>query len=215
MKRTSEGREQQRRRTRRAILDATIRLMARGADSPSIDEIAEEAEVSRRTVYMYYPTAEQLHLDATLGALAAPAIDLLLLEAPDDTDVAARVEKLAREMLRVGDETMSLGRRLIRLTVDDPAPAPDAEPRRGHRRVQWIETALAPLRARLSRAQHERLVSGLTLLLGWEAMIQLRSMRALGKEAEARVIVWAARALVQATLAEAERGKKAARTRRV
>jgi hypothetical protein len=85
--------------------------------------------------------------------------------------------------------------------------------RRGHRRVRWIEAAVAPLRSRLSRAQHERLVSGLTVLLGWEATIQLRSMRALGKETEARVIVWATRALVEATLAEVDRRKKKTRTR--
>ena len=38
----------QRRRTRRAIIDATTALLERGA-TPSINEIAEAAEVSRRS----------------------------------------------------------------------------------------------------------------------------------------------------------------------
>src|SRR5579862_2019093 len=69
--RTSEagaGRVAQRRRTRRAIVEATSRLLAAGAD-PSISEIAAAADVSRRTIYTYFPTLDQLLLDAAIGAM--------------------------------------------------------------------------------------------------------------------------------------------------
>jgi AcrR family transcriptional regulator len=42
-------REAQRRRTRKAIVDAAMRLIARGT-TPSVNDVAAEADVSRRTV---------------------------------------------------------------------------------------------------------------------------------------------------------------------
>jgi AcrR family transcriptional regulator len=45
------GRVAQRRRTRRAIVDATMTLLSQGVE-PSVNEIAAAADVSRRTVYM-------------------------------------------------------------------------------------------------------------------------------------------------------------------
>src|SRR4249920_226872 len=62
------GRAAQRRRTRRAIVEATSRLLAAGAD-PSINDIAAAADVSRQTIYTYFPTLDQLLLDATIGAM--------------------------------------------------------------------------------------------------------------------------------------------------
>jgi AcrR family transcriptional regulator len=203
------GRVQQRRRTRRAIVEATMRLLARQpATTPSVAEIAAEAEVSRRTVYMYFPTLEQLLLDATLGALGQASIDPLLDDKFKRGDARARVEALTRAMLAQSGDTLDIGRRMLRLTVEAPAPAHG--PKRGYRLVQWIERALEPLGPRLSREQNERLVSALAVVLGWEARIALRDVRALDQAAEARVIAWSARALVDAMLAEA-RSKPARR----
>jgi AcrR family transcriptional regulator len=49
--------------TRAAILDAADRLLAtRGFKKLTMDEIAGEAEVSRRTIYMYFPSKEEVRL---------------------------------------------------------------------------------------------------------------------------------------------------------
>src|SRR5262245_6868239 len=65
----ASGRAAQRRRTRNAIVSATRELIAAGK-TPSIDDIAAAADVSRRTIYMYFPTVDQLVLDATAGLLS-------------------------------------------------------------------------------------------------------------------------------------------------
>lgn len=57
------------------------------------------------------------------------------------------------------NSAIPLGRKLIKLTVD--APAVPGTPRRGYRRIQWIERAIAPLRDELTPARFERLVSQL------------------------------------------------------
>jgi AcrR family transcriptional regulator len=193
------GRVAQRRRTRRAIVDAASELIAAGG-TPSVNEIAAAADVSRRTVYSYFPTLDQLLLDATLGALNT-GIDELL-DATGDEDPRARVEAMIRAVGAASAESLPLGRKLIRLTVDAPAD-PGATPRRGYRRVEWIEKAVGPLRRRLGARRFEDLVSALAMVIGWEALIVLQDLRGLGADAT-RVSGWAARALIDAALAEAD-----------
>ncbi len=194
------GRPAQRRRTRGAIVEAAARLLD-GGQAPSVKEIADEANVSRRTVYMYFPKLEQLLIDAALGRLAvvedvAKAID-------ESDDVYVRVETLARSLTAASKETLRIGRTLIRLTAEGRT-ANSPAPRRGYRRTEWIQKALAPIGGLLSKKDLERLVSALSVLLGWEAMIVLRDVRALSPRDETDVITWAATALVKAALSDAE-----------
>jgi AcrR family transcriptional regulator len=193
------GRVAQRRRTRAAIVAATRQLVADGK-TPSIDEIAAAADVSRRTIYMYFPTVDQLLLDATVALLSEATIDAVLDPDRFGDDVIARIDALARTLVELAPDTLPLGRKIIRLTVDAP-PADEGE-RRGYRRVEWIERAVEPLRDRVTAAQYERLVSALSLILGWEAMVVLRDVRGLDASREAEVIRWASTALVEATLQE-------------
>src|SRR5262249_30290152 len=145
----SAGRPAQRRRTRTAIVNATIALLARGT-TPSVDEVAAAAEVSRRTVYMHFPTFDQLLIDATVGALSQDSVDRAIAGGPGeddgdgDQDVERRVERMVRALHRVTPDVERLGRSLIRLTVDAPARAARDVPRRGYRRVEWIESAVSP-----------------------------------------------------------------------
>src|SRR4051812_47980261 len=194
------GREAQRRRTRQAIVEATQRLLREGAD-PSVDDVAAAAQVSRRTIYLHFPTLDQLLLDASVGLMTENDVDGALDQVEGASDARERVDALVRALLARADETLPMGRRIIRLTVDAP-PAP-GEARRGYRRVEWIERALEPLRSRLTAEQFERLTSALALVAGWEAMTVLRDVRGLDAEHEQRVLTWAAGALVEAMLAEA------------
>ena len=196
------GRVAQRRRTRAAIVEAATRLLADDR-TPSVDEVAAAADVSRRTVYMYFPTLDQLLLDAAAGALSATEMDAAMAAAPTSDDPAARVEALVRTSTRLAPTTLPLGRKIIRLTVDAPATPDGPAPRRGYRRVDWIERALEPLRGELPEEDLERLVSALCLVVGWEAHIVLRDVRGLGPDAEQDVLAWAARALVEAARREA------------
>jgi len=172
------GRVAQRRRTRRAIVEATAALLRSGVE-PSVGDIAAAADVSRRTVYLYYPTLDQLVLDATMGTLNVD-IDAAL-EAQTSTDPHERVRTLVDETFATMEASLPLGRRMIRLTVEAPAP-PDGGPRRGHRRTGWIEWAVEPWRPRMTRKDYDDLVSSLALAIGWEAFIVLLDVRGLSPE---------------------------------
>jgi AcrR family transcriptional regulator len=202
-------REAQRRRTRREIVAATQRLLQRGFAGPTVDDIAAEADVSRRTVYSYFPTIDQLVLDATAGLLASGDVDRALTEAESAGGSAEdRVAALVAALMGASAETLPLGRRIIRLTVDPPGGL-DPTAGRGQRRVEWLERALAPLRPVLDDERFERLVSALSLVASWEAMVVLQDIRALDADAEREVMTWAAKALVSAALADEGPGSTA------
>src|SRR3954471_4417480 len=131
----SPGRAAQRRRTRRTIVEATMSLLAHGLE-PSVNEIAAAADVSRRTVYMHFPTLDQLILDATLGLMNVD-LDSALRTFPSD-DPGKRLAFLVDQVSRNMEQSLPLGRRLIKLTVGS-ADSPETVPRRGQRRVEWIE----------------------------------------------------------------------------
>ena len=188
------GRERQRRRTRKAIIAAAVELLGRGG-TPSVAEIAEAADVSRRTVYLYFPTLEHLLADAALEAARAT------VEPRFETrgDAEERVKALVRAVQQGFAETEDLGRTIIRLTVGaGRAGGADGTPRRGYRRVEWIEAALEPLRATLPPERFERLVSALTLVIGWESMIVLQDIRALSAAEAEDACVWIALTLLAA-----------------
>jgi AcrR family transcriptional regulator len=206
------GRFRQRRRTRAAIVAAAAELLKSGV-TPSVNDVAEAADVSRRTVYLYFPTLEQLLLDATLGLLSQAAVDEAIDAADARSgggDAAARVAAMIETFSSISRETLPLGRSLIRLTVErggdgdgDGDGHGASAPRRGHRRVEWIERALAPLRDELDDDAFERLVSAMAMVVGWEALIVLHDLRGLPAEEQVSTSVWAANALIRAALDDA------------
>jgi AcrR family transcriptional regulator len=196
------GRFRQRRRTRNAIVAAAAELLRQGR-TPSVNDVAEAADVSRRTVYLHFPTIEQLLIDATVGMLSQTAVDEAIDAADTDGNANERVAAMIRALNDMSAETLPLGRSLIRLTVDTPADDDGTQqPRRGYRRVGWIERAIEPLRSELDADVFERLVSGLAMVVGWEALIVLQDLRGLTPDEQVDTTLWAARALIAAALAE-------------
>ncbi|MDT4912857.1 MAG: hypothetical protein QOC66_1985 [Pseudonocardiales bacterium] len=192
----SPGRVAQRRRTRRAIVDATMELLSRGVE-PAVNDIAAAADVSRRTVYMHFPTLDQLVLDATVGLMNVD-VDAALKRVRSD-DPHKRLAVLIGELYDGMERSLPLGRRLIKLTVAAPSPA-DGGPRRGHRRIGWIEWALESLRPLLTERQFEDAVSSLAVVIGWEAFIVLCDVRGLAAPAARDITLHAALALLDAAL---------------
>jgi len=201
----SDGRAAQRRRTRRAILAAATKLVLEGHD-PSIADIAHAADVSRRTVYTYFPTLDHLILEASLTSMSD--VEDALAEA-DPADVRQRVRTVIEVIYASIEQTIPLGRKMVRLTVD--APIEQGAPRRGYRRVRWFETALEPWRASLDPTTFERAVSELAVVIGWESYIVLADVRALSHDEAFSTTVHAAMAILDA-IAPAARTHEAATT---
>jgi AcrR family transcriptional regulator len=196
-------RSAQKRRTRRAILNAAVELMQQG-EKPAVMRVAEIAEVSRRTVYQYFPTQEQLVTEAALEGARGDIERALEMETDD---VVARIDTLVNASLTAVSDTEMLMRTMIRLTIEQRLDEtrgglPREAPLRGGRRIEWIETALEPVREQLGMARFERLVSALALIVGIEAFLVLRDIRGLDQSEMDEVSHWAAQALLKASLEE-------------
>jgi AcrR family transcriptional regulator len=190
------GRPNQRRRTRKDLLEAAARLMRQGR-KPSLEEVAAEALVSRATAYRYFQSIEALLLEATLD-VAAPVAEDVLRGVPAN-DPVARLDKVdaAFEAMMSANETglrMMLAQSLQRSLVEEGGQLP----KRQNRRSPLIEAALASSKKEFSPADYPLLTRALALVIGTEGMVVFKDVLQVN-EAEARKVRrWAIRALVEA-----------------
>ncbi len=190
------GRPNQRRRTRKDLLDAAARLMRQGR-KPSLEEVAEEALVSRATAYRYFPSIDALLVEAALD-VAIPTADDVLRGAPAN-DAIARVEKVdaAFETMMLANEPglrMMLAQSLQRSLVEEGGKLP----RRQNRRSPLIEAALASSKKEFSATDYQLMTRALALVIGTEAMVVFKDVLQVSDAEARRVRRWAIRALVDA-----------------
>jgi AcrR family transcriptional regulator len=204
------GRPNQRRRTRKDLLQAASRLMKRGR-SPTLDEIAADALVSRATAYRYFPHVDALLAEAALDVVV-PEADALF-EGSSSRDPVARLEQVdnaLHEMMLANEPQLRM--MLMHSLQRSLNGGQDSElPARQNRRSPLIEAALEPVRRQLKPATLERLSRALALIIGTEAMVVFKDVLQLD-DAEARKVKrWAIRALVDAARkpAQPERSKPA------
>jgi len=187
-----------------ALLAAAADL-ARQGKAPTVAEVAEAADISRRTAYRYFPSQEQLLVEIGLEQ-TKPAIEAAIARAASQTDPETGLDIVVEAVQRAAFQNQGLLCAMVRLSLERRLGGQGEEteaqpvPVRGGRRVDWIKAAIAPLRKKLGRSKFNRLVSALTLCIGIEAVIALRDIRALDEEESISVCRWTARSLVRASL---------------
>lgn len=193
------GRWRQRRRTRKDLLQAAARLLKLGR-KPSLEEVADEAQVSRATAYRYFQNAEALLVEASLDIAVPEARDLFGDEAAGDP--VARLERVDAALSRMIAENEAPLRLMLATALQRGAMGrEDGElPIRQNRRTPLIEAALAPARDRLPPATRDKLTAALALVIGTEAMVVFRDVLQLDDAKAQKVRRWAIRALVEAAL---------------
>lgn len=189
------GRRNQKRRTRKDLLRAAARLL-RDGDRPSLEQVAEEALVSRATAYRYFPNLDALLLEAALD-IAVPDAEALFADA-DATDPVARLERLddvLHAMVRDHEPQLRL---MLALSLQRGLSDDADVPARQNRRTPLIEAALLPAAATFDPAQLPLLRDALALLIGIEARIVFEDVLQLDDAAAAAVRRWVIGALVNA-----------------
>jgi AcrR family transcriptional regulator len=200
------GRSNQKIRTRRALIDAAIKL-ARTGKSPTIAEVAEEALVSVPTAYRYFSSPQQLWLEVSMPAeIRDPELSASLAQVPDD-DVAGRLEAIVKVAGWPQFDDEVLWRNVVQATLERwfaqaNLPEDQRVPVRGDRRMRWIREALKPLQEQMSEEALQRLTMGIALTLGTEALITLRDVCHLDPEEAKQIELWACLALLKVALVE-------------
>jgi AcrR family transcriptional regulator len=209
MAQSETGRPNQRTRTRKDLLDAASRLLKQGARRPTLEEVAEEALVSRATAYRYFPSVEALLVEAPLEG-AAPSPDDLFRDTASD-DAVERLELVDGAL----DDMITANEQALRLMLAQSlergsnGEARNGFPARQNRRTALIEAALAPARDQFEPAAAQHLSSALALIIGTESMVVLKDVLQLGAAEATEVKQWAIRALVDAARTP---GRSSART---
>ena len=191
-------REQQKARTRRDLVAAALDLLADGR-TPTVSEVADAAEVSRRTAYRYFPSADQLMTEALLEGMRSDVERDIDGGSPND-GIAAGVDRLVMALHDLTVNNEHLFRQMIRFTIDRDQIEPGVPPRPS-RRLEYVEQALEPLRNQLPPGEYERLVHAMAVVIGIEARIVLRDICGLDDAQILETERWAAHALLAAALA--------------
>ena len=190
------GRRQQKARTRTALIQATRELLSRGV-SPTVEQAAEVAQVSRTTAYRYFPNQRAL-IVATFPQVEATS----LLPEPAPQDPVARLEAAAEALASHVVAHEPELRAQLRLSLEPDGGERRELPFRTGRAIVWIEDALDPLRGRMPEPQLRRLVLAIRSAVGIEALVWLTDIAGLSREEAIEVMRWSARALLRSALAE-------------
>jgi len=189
------GRTRQKARTRNALIQAAREQLGEGI-TPTVEQAADFAQVSRTTAYRYFPNQRAL-ITATFPQIAAAS----LLPDPAPEDPAARLDAVAEALARLAIEHEPELRAQLRLSLEHDGGERRDLPFRTGRGIAWIEEALAPLRGPMHEPELRRLVLAVRTAVGIEALVWLTDIAGLSREEAADLMRWSASALLQAALA--------------
>ena len=196
------GRTHQKARTRAALVAATRELLAEGV-TPTVEQAADRAQISRTTAYRYFANQRTL-LIATYPELDARS----LLDADAPADPTARLEAVTERITRQVVEHEPELRAMLRLSLETPPPDREALPLRQGRAIAWIEDALAPLHDRMPATERHRLALAIRATIGIEALVWLTDIAGLSRRDAAELMRSSARRLLRAALRESGIGDR-------
>lgn len=205
----TDGRANQKARTRGAILAAAVEIFREGRE-PTVPAAADRARVSPATAYRYFASAKDLQNEASAEVFSFVTSSGEVEQAIDDAgdDVHARLEALVR----------NLGQRMLtdqapfrqqakaaheRWFANQLANGELAEVRAG-RRNRFIHQVLAPLDGQLAETDNERLVAALAIGFGTEAATSLTDVSHLEPAAALEVMLTTCRWILDGALASAQ-----------
>ncbi len=203
---TSGGRQNQKERTRRAIVAAAAKLIAAGT-LPTMPEVADEALVSTATAYRYFPDQLSL-LNAALRDGYAGMGDRFEPDIGAEADLARRVDIATEGLLRRVVQREALVRTVMALSllrsVENTTPRAEAIGVRPGFRRAWIDEALRPAEHQFDPESLRTLKLALGAVLGTEALVALEDVMGVDSDEAIEVCRWMARTLTSAMLLESQ-----------
>lgn len=196
--RDTTTRDNQRRRTRKDLLQAAARLMKEGR-LPTLEDVAEAALVSRATVYRYFQNIESLLVEAPIEGAMPEAATFFRDDSTDDPiERMNQVDTAVADVIAANEPAL---RMLLMNSLQLRLKNGDQNvPARQNRRAPLIAAALRPAEDRFDPATFDLLNKALALAIGPESMVVFRDVLQVD-EAEARKVRrWMISTLITATL---------------
>ena len=187
-----KGRPNQRKRTRRDLLEAALGASSNGK-TPTLEDVAEEAGVSRATAYRYFANVEDVLAEACLH-VAFPGPECLAGASDDPLERLMLVDEAVDRMIAANETAL---RMMIASASKLPLQSSDV-PARQNRRLPLIEAALAPARSQFASKAFRQLTHALSLVIGTEAMLVFKDVLRLGADEAKEIRRWTIRSLLEA-----------------
>jgi AcrR family transcriptional regulator len=191
------GRPNQKTRTRKDLLHAASVLIKQGR-TPTLEEVAEGALVSRATAYRYFPSVEALMIEAAVDVAVPEPVSFFHDDASrDPVERLQRVETALYDMILANEPLL---RSMLAHAIQRDVQADEISklPKRQNRRTPLIEAALAPARGQFKPSDLKVLMKALALIMGPEATIVVKDVLQLDDADARKVKRFAIRALVDA-----------------
>lgn len=197
----SHGRVQQKQRTKSALIAAARELVANG-HTPTVEDAAAAASISRTTAYRYFPSQ-----GALLAAAHPETVTSSMLPEDAPADAEARLDLVVRRYTELILDTEPQQRTMLRLSLQADAGERGALPLRQGRVVRWVEEALEPLQSELGADTVHRLALAIRSATGIEALAWLTDVAELSRADAVELMRWSALALCRAARVDAPPGR--------
>ncbi len=190
----ADGRTAQKQRTRRALVEAARDLVSSGL-TPTVEQAAADAAISRTTAYRYFPNQRAL-----LMAAHPETATTSLLPSDPPSDPYARLETVIDRFTQLILDTEAQQRTMLRLSLEVDESERAALPLRQGRAIGWIQDALEPLEGTHADQELHRLALAIRSATGIEALAWMTDVGGLPREAAADLMRWSAGALLRSAL---------------
>jgi AcrR family transcriptional regulator len=199
------GRTRQKQRTRAALKAAAAELMAKGL-SPTVEQVADAAQVSRSTAYRYFSSRDALQAEVLLDTAIRDGIEQVRAAAGRSPDAADRLTRVIRADHALVTEHETAFRKALQTFVAPIGAQPGRLPVRPGNRLRYLTAAVEPLHDQLGAERLQQLVAALALCVGIESLIVTRDICNLDESEAERLKQWAANALLQQAIRDAATG---------
>lgn len=191
------GRINQKLKTRNQILDAAKLLMSKNQKT-SLEDIAEKAEVSRATIYRYFPNIELLYTEASLH-----------IHCSSPTELAEEVKEmsLSKALLTVQayynqlaqDHELIFRRYLIAVLSESVI---SKKKTRAGRRIITLEMVLESYKDKIPNSDLEKLKNIACILMGADPLIVAKDVCNLSNEETNKTLSWGLEMMLKGIFSE-------------
>ncbi|WP_299551029.1 TetR/AcrR family transcriptional regulator [Seonamhaeicola sp.] len=177
------GRKKQKLKTRNKILASAKKLLKKGKDF-TLEQIAEDADISRATVYRYYSSVDVLSLEAGLDWQTKSSD--VIINPLKHQDIEAIIKGIQNYFNKLTYDNEKAFRKYLSHAITSTTE----EGKRGARRVKTLELALEKNNLNLSESELKKFIVVATALMGVEALIVTKDVCGLDNKEANETLQW-------------------------
>jgi AcrR family transcriptional regulator len=180
-----EGRVNQKIKTRTRILNAAKTLMSKNRNT-SMEEVANEAMVSRATIYRYFPSLDLLCTEASLDIHYLSPEELV--EKVKDKSLEMRIFYIQNYYNQLAQDHELIFRRYLSAVLNESITT--KKKIRGARRIDTMNLVLESFTNEMSKKDLKRLKNLASILMGIDSLIVAKDVCGLTNEESNDTLKW-------------------------